>query len=268
MCACVPCGQTVGRCNNSFFTPDKQLFATSPIGAAAYLFDGVAAIALAADAALNASKEQDAPTLGPMLLEELLRVSFDGASGPVSLNAQGDRDPATIQFALRSFALEGTNFTYYYNISSTGVFGRTAVQWIGAGEGQVQWIGGGKGPEGQPPDAYTSKVCVDSCCPPPQLPEAPSLDPLRKQRLHAHPLLARKWQLLAQAEKREANKREAARRMVVGTIVGILMVIVATLGPAIWLVRVRRVAALYLTVTGQTVTGRSSNLTPTEQQIG
>ena len=184
VCACVPCGQTVGRCNNSFFTPDKQLFATSPIGAAAYLFDGVAAIALAADAALNASKEQDAPTLGPMLLEELLRVNFDGASGPVSLNAQGDRDPATIQFALRSFALEGTNFTYYYNISSNGVFGRTAVQWIGAGEGQVQWIGGGKGPEGQPPDAYTSEVCVDSCCPPPQLSEAPSLDPSREQ--HAH----------------------------------------------------------------------------------
>ena len=56
--------------------------------------------------------------------------------------------------------------------------------------------------------------------------------------------------------------------MVVGTVVGILMAIVATLGSAIWWVRVRRVAALYLTVTGQKVTGRSSNLTPIKQQIG
>ena len=184
---CIPCGQTVGRCNNDFFTPDKQLFATSPIGPAAYLFDGVAAIALAADAALNASKEQDAPTLGPMLLEELLRVSFDGASGHVALNAQGDRDPRTIKFALGNLALEGTNFTYYYNFSSTGVLGGMVT----TARAPVQWIGGGKGLDKQPPDAYTSKVCVDSCCPPPQLPEAPSLDPLRKQCLHAHPLLAR-----------------------------------------------------------------------------
>ena len=123
----------------------------------------MAAIALAADAALNASKEQDAPILGPMLLEELLRVSFDGASGPVSLNAQGNRDPATIKFALRNLALEGTNFTYYYNFSSTGVLGGM----VATARAPVQWIGGGKGPEGQPPDAYTSKVCVDSCCPPP-----------------------------------------------------------------------------------------------------
>eukprot|EP00964_Phaeocystis_antarctica_P052891 scaffold30998_cov66-Phaeocystis_antarctica.AAC.1 len=188
-------------CNNDFFTPDKQLFATSPIGAAAYLFDGVAAIALAADAALNASKEQDAPILGPMLLEELLRVSFDGASGHVALNAQGDRDRATIQFALGNLALEGTDFTYYYNFSSTGVLGGM----VGiAGAPAVQWIGGGKGLDKQPPDAYTSK-------------------------------------LLAQAEKREA----AARWVVVGGVVGLLMAIVATLGVTIWWVRVRRVAKLY-----------------------
>ena len=163
MCMCMNAQHvaTLSRCNNSFLTPDKQLFATSPIGAAAYLFDGVAAIALAADAALNASKEQDAPTLGPMLLEELLRVNFNGASGHVALNAQGDRDPATIQFALRSLALESTNSTYI--ISSTGVLGGM----VATGRAPVQWIGGGKGPEGQPPDAYTSKVCVDSCCPPP-----------------------------------------------------------------------------------------------------
>jgi len=201
----------------------------------------VAAIALAADAALNASKEQDASTLGPMLLEELLRVSFEGASGPVSLNAQGDREPATIKFALGNLALESTNLTYYYNSSSTGM---VAI----AGAPAVQWIGGGKGLEGQPPDAYTSEVCVDSCCPLSRLPEAPSLDPLRKQRLHAHPLLARKWQLLAQAEK-----REAARWVIVGTVVGLLMLaIVATLGVTNRWVRVRRVAKLYQVAAVQT----------------
>ena len=169
MCMNVQHVATLGRCNNSFFTPDKQLFATSPIGAAAYLFDGVAAIALAADAALNASKEQDAPTLGPMLLEELLRVSFNGASGPVALNAQGDRDPRTIKFALGNLALEGTNFTYYYNFSSTGVLGGM----VATGRAPVQWIGGGTGLDKLPRDAYTSKVCVDSCYPLSQLPKSP-----------------------------------------------------------------------------------------------
>ena len=46
---------------------------------------------------MNASKEQDAPTLGPMLLEELLRVSFDGASGPVSFDSKGDRQGITLK---------------------------------------------------------------------------------------------------------------------------------------------------------------------------
>ena len=272
------CGQTVGRCKNSFFTPDKQLFATSPIEPAAYLFDGVAAIALAADAALNTSKKQNAP-LGPMLLEELLRLSFDGASGLVALDARGDRKPATIQFALGSLALETTTITY--NISSTDVLGKVGMD--ATFRAPVQWIGGGKG---QPPDAYTLEVCPASHCP--HFLKPPVLT-LAKQRLHVHLLLLRKWQLLAQARRRSrrkaANKKEAeeaaqeaaqlkkeaARRersLVIGTVVGILMAIVVTLGPAIWLVRVRRVAALYLTVTGQTVTGRSSNLTPIEQQIG
>ena len=142
-----------------------------------------------------------------------------------------------------------------------------------------------------------------------QLSEAPSLDPSRKQRLHAHPFVARKWQQLARLERREARKQEAAqeaqeaakeareaaeqeaakeaqeaaeelevekqkaaekaqeadrreRRMIVGTVVGLLMAIVATLGVTTWWVRVRRVANLHQ------VTGRSSNLAPTEEQIG
>ena len=119
-----------------------------------------------------------------------------------------------------------------------------------------------------------------------QLSEAPSLDPSRKQRLNAHPFVARKWQQLARLERREARKQEAAqkaqeaakeaqeaaeelevekqkaaekaqeadrreRRMIVGTVVGLLMAIVATLGVTTWWVRVRRVANLHQ------VTGRS-----------
>ena len=258
------CGQTVGRCKNSFFTPDKQLFATSPIEPAAYLFDGVAAIALAADAALNTSKKQNAP-LGSMLLEELLRLSFDGASGLVALDARGDRKPATIQFALGSLALETTSITY--NISSTFVLGKFGMD--ATSRAPVQWIDGGKK---QPPDAHTREVCPAAHSP--SFLKPPALT-LAKQRVK---LLPQKWQLLAQARRRsrrkqdlaqreEKNKQEAARQkqeaarrersLVVGTVVGILMAIVVTLGPAIWLVRVRRVAALYLTVTGQTVTGRA-----------
>ena len=50
--------------------------------------------------------------------------------------------------------------------------------------------------------------------------------------------------------------------MVVGTVVGLLIAIVLTLGVTTWWVRVRRVANLHQ------VTGRSSNLTLTEEQIG
>ena len=120
-----------------------------------------------------------------------------------------------------------------------------------------------------------------------QLSEAPSLDPSRKQRLHAHPFVARKWQQLARLERREARKQEAAqkaqeaakeaqeaaeelevekqkaaekaqeadrreRRMIVGTVVGLLIAIVATLGVTNRWVRVRRVAKLYQVAAVQT----------------
>ena len=48
------CCQLLGRCDNSFFTPDEKFFDTSPISAAVYLYDGVAAIALAAQDVLLA----------------------------------------------------------------------------------------------------------------------------------------------------------------------------------------------------------------------
>ena len=47
------------------------------------------------------------------------------------------------------------------------------------------------------------------------------------------------------------EKQEATRRVVVGTVVGLLIAIVATLGVTTWWVRVRRVANLHQ------VTGRS-----------
>ena len=117
-----------------------------------------------------------------------------------------------------------------------------------------------------------------------QLSEAPSLDPSRKQRLHSHPFVARKWQLLARLEKErreaaqkaqeaakeaqeaaeelEVEKQKAAekaqeadqreRRMIVGTVVGLLIAIVATLGVTNRWVRVRRVAKLYQVAAVQT----------------
>ena len=65
-------------------------------------------------------------------------------------------------------------------------------------------------------------------------------------------MLARTWQLLARLEKREAEKQEAARQVVVGMVVGLLMATVATLGVTTSWVRVRRVARLYQVAAVQT----------------
>ena len=152
------CAHPLCRCNNSFFTPDKELFATSPISAAVYLYDGVAAIALAADAALKAqgaheeggggeggSGEGGGGEGGEALLKALLALEFDGASGRVAFDENGDRDPATIRFALGSLAPKKTKITYI--IDENGKSKRSTIQWIG---------GGFK----QPPDEKRSEVCV------------------------------------------------------------------------------------------------------------
>ena len=157
------------RCANPFFTPDAQLFSDLVDGNhyefETSLFDGVAAIALAMNAADEDAAEQaqgqEALSVGEKLRNKLLNVSFDGASGPVALDAQGDRDSTTIQFALESFgdplSVEPLTLAYevykvFMNTSST-TFEMAATK-----KADVQWIGGSKGPAAQPEDAITRKV--------------------------------------------------------------------------------------------------------------
>lgn len=147
------CGQLLGRCTNPFFTPDEQFFATSPINAAVYLYDGVAAIALAADAALKAQGAHDVG--GIALLKALLRLEFEGASGLVAFDENGDRDAATIQFALGTLAPETTNITYIVELDMFEN-GTAKINADPRGVPSIKWIGG---ETKQPPDAYRSEVC-------------------------------------------------------------------------------------------------------------
>lgn len=157
------------RCANPFFTPDAQLFSDLVDGNhyefETSLFDGVAAIALAMNAADEDASEQaqgqEALSVGEKLRNKLLNVSFDGASGPVALDEYGDRDSTTIQFALESFgdplSVEPLTLAYevyevFMNTSST-TFEMAATK-----KADVQWIGGRKGPVAQPEDAITRKV--------------------------------------------------------------------------------------------------------------
>ena len=251
------------RCANPFFTPDAELFSGYVDGNhyefETHLFDGVAAIALAMNAANEDAAEQaqgkEARSGGETLLEKLLNVSFDGTSGPVALDSEGDREPATIRFALESFgdpfSAEPLSLAYEVFVSART---STTFEMAATAAAPVQWIVGSEGPNSQPEDAITRKVPA-SCCLPlaTQASTIPSNVSFSAQTHDAHAsVFARKWQLL---DKREADEREAvqkqqqaARReiiLVIATCVILLIASVATLSLTIWWVRVRRVAHLY-----------------------
>ena len=249
------------RCANPFFTPDAQLFSDLVDGNhyefETSLFDGVAAIALAMNAAdedADAAQGQEALSVGENLRKKLLNVSFDGASGPVALDAQGDRDSTTIQFALESFgdplSVEPLTLAYevFVNASTPTTFEMAATA-----AAPVQWIVGSEGPNSQPEDAVTRKVRGFLLLAPRNPPPLPSNVSFSAQTHDAHAsVFAQKWQLL---DKREADEREAAQKqqqaarreiiLVIATCVILLIASVATLSLTIWWVRVRRVAHLY-----------------------
>ena len=171
----------LGRCQHDFFTPDneQQFFATPPIEPAAYLYDGVVALALAMDAAATAKNAAqvglESPAAsrinGSKLLTGLKELaSFDGASGPVALDdVTGDREPATLQFALESFnssLSEEPTMILAYNVSAkifpVGDGGRSEIEMLATARNGLQWIDSDK----QPEDAITNGV--RGC-----LPEAP-----------------------------------------------------------------------------------------------
>ena len=169
-----------GRCANSIFEPDADLFAAPPYEPSAYLYDGVVALALAMDAVAandTAEQGQGQESVGAKLLNELKkRVRFDGASGPIDLDdVTGDREPATLQFALESFndTLSEEPMILAYSVRANNLRlddGTTEIECVAtAAEGCnssscLQWIGGKQGRDAQPKDAITSTVCAASYC--------------------------------------------------------------------------------------------------------
>ena len=178
-----------GRCANSIFEADADLFAAPPYEPSAYLYDGVVALALAMDAVAandTAEQGQGQGSVGAKLLKELKkRVRFDGASGPIDLDdVTGDRKPATLRFALESFddtfSAEPMILAYSVRVvrpdDST-----TDIEMVATKNGSVQWIDG----KGQPKDAITSKV--RGCLPPaPPLHLTPTTLYCQLQCLHTH----------------------------------------------------------------------------------
>ena len=94
---------------------------------------------------------------GEALLKALLALEFDGASGRVAFDENGDRDPATIKFALGSLTQKTTNITYIVELD---VFenGTSKINANPRRDVLTEWIGGDSK---QPPDAYRSEVCVE-----------------------------------------------------------------------------------------------------------
>ena len=178
MCTLSP--TSFGRCANNYIfgEPDAQLFAVPdrPYEPSAYLYDGVVALALAMDAmAANdtAEEAQGQEPVGPKidigvkLLKELKeRVPFDGASGPIDLdNVTGDREPATLLFALESFGdvLAADPMILAYTVSANNIRLNNdstieSLEMVATANLSLQWIGGKQGRGAQPKDAITSKV--------------------------------------------------------------------------------------------------------------
>ena len=103
--------------------------------------------------AMNVKDEDAEEQVGAKLLKKLKKVSFDGASGPVALDERGDREPATIRFALESFGDPNSSepLTLAYEVCTnltTSTFEMAATK-----KAEVQWIG-----KQQPKDAITQKV--------------------------------------------------------------------------------------------------------------
>ena len=163
-----------GRCANSIFEPDADLFAAPPYEPSAYLYDGVVALALAMDAVAandTAEQGQGQGSIGEKLLKELKGgMRFHGASGPIDLDDDtGDREPATLQFALESFddTLSEKPMILAYSVRANNVRlddGTTEIECVATRKGELQWIGPVIGGKGQPEDAITRKVCAASYC--------------------------------------------------------------------------------------------------------
>ena len=187
MCTLSP--TSFGRCANNYIfgEPDAQLFAVPdrPYEPSAYLYDGVVALALAMDAmAANDTAEEaqgQEPVgskidIGVKLLKELKeRVRFDGASGPIDLdNVTGDREPATLLFALESFGdvLAADPMILAYTVSANNIRLNNdstieSLEMVATANLSLQWIGGKQGRGAQPKDAITSKARGCLLCLPP-----------------------------------------------------------------------------------------------------
>lgn len=126
----------------------------------AHIFDGVVAIALAMNAEDEDAEEQEdaeKQEVGAKLLKKLKKVSFDGASGPVALDESGDREPATIRFALESFGDPNSAepLTLVYEVFTNALSTTSTFEMAAIRKAEVQWIGGSKQ---QPKDAIRQKV--------------------------------------------------------------------------------------------------------------
>ena len=80
-------------CTNPLFQPPDELFGTAPWDQSAFIYDGVAALALAIDGARAAvdSGDEGSGVNGQLIFKKLLEVRMAGASGAFALDAQGDR---------------------------------------------------------------------------------------------------------------------------------------------------------------------------------
>ena len=97
------------ECENPFFnaTDHPEIFAKDPWNVAAYTYDCVIAFAIAMSRAVN-------PADGVEVADQFRQVRFDGASGDVQFDSNGDREESSISYVLYNWVANGTQVNSYH----------------------------------------------------------------------------------------------------------------------------------------------------------
>jgi len=118
-------------CENSVFAADASLFSAEPFHVAAFAYDCMVAVAVAVSNS----------TRGAAAYTAFLATDFDGASGKVSLDVNGDRDTESVSFVLDNWR-RSDDGGQGLSIVRAGTFSLAAGLQL-TGEPLI-WLGGGE----------------------------------------------------------------------------------------------------------------------------
>jgi hypothetical protein len=141
--------RTSAQCANTFFDAHAEaVFSQEPFEVSAFVYDGVITLASAMAAAGGPAAG------GAAIYRALLNVSFDGASGRVEFDGNGDRRAEGLSFALDNWVRTGPPASDD-TLTSVGAATFSFANGLTGSGTPIRWVGGG---HVQPLDMYQPAV--------------------------------------------------------------------------------------------------------------